>query len=544
MYQDFFNLRESPFNLTPDPRFFFSNGSVQEAFATLCQGVERRKGIIVISGAAGTGKTTLLKRFIQSAASRVCTLGILDPHLTFAELLQCAFGTFGLPPCAIDDVTMTEQLERYLVEQFKRDRVVTLLIDEAQELDDVLLERLGMLANLQHDGAPLLQIVLLGQPTINERLAMPLFARLHECVGLRSQLRPLTHGEIQGYVDYRLSAAGYYGEPIFTAPAIERIAAFSAGIPRVINVICDNALLTASAIAQPRVGTAIIDDVADELQLGAPPTYVAHGTSPAQQIPEAWVADKPVDDYGMEEIDALPGNRAKKYLSDDSAGMAPTSVRSPRIEESPSSAIHSLGLALGVATLILVVAAFVTVPPSSNSFESVQANLTRIQQAITPLSGQFYRVVTTHGENPEANVARYTDQELTEIRPAWRAPVQAQGAVSDDPSKGLNSASNRGGKSLSQPQPAPVQTSVPQATGERSKKRNVLRARPVEFVVVDNSFVRTEPSSEAEIVMALRPGTHIQLVNRRGDYLLVRAPESGLNQGFVHKEDAFFEPLN
>jgi hypothetical protein len=438
---------------------------------------------------------------------------------------------------------MAQPLERYLVEQFERDRIVALLIDEAQDLDDALLDQLRSLADMERDSARLLQLVLVGQPSLDERLAMPLFAPLHECIGLRSHLRPLTYGEIPGYVNYRLMAVGYCGEPIFTAPAIERIAAFSRGIPRLINVICDNALLTACAMAQPRVDAAIIDDVADELQLGAPADYTAHWTAQAQQISAAPVTEKPLD-YGVADVDRLPAGQAAKYLPDNRASVTPLAIRSARTDKSPSRAVLWPGLALGFAALIGMVAAFATVPSrSSNSFESVRANINRIQQAITPLSGRFYRLLTLRSESPEATVASYTDQKLAEIGPAWRAPVQPQRAVSNDKSKGLNQTRNRGGKTLSQPQPAPPQTAVPHAPDERSKA-SVTRARPVELVVVDNSFVRTQATSEAEIVMALRPGTHVQVVNRRGDYLLVRAPESGLNQGFVHKEDAFFEPIN
>ncbi|HEX9454526.1 MAG TPA: AAA family ATPase [Candidatus Binatia bacterium] len=540
MYHGYFNLRESPFNLTPDPRFFFGNGPVQDALEALCQGIEQRKGFIVITGEAGTGKTTLLKRFIQSAAARVYTLGILDPHLTFVELLQCAFGTYGLPPCANDQVTMARQLERYLVEQLERDRVVTMLIDEAQDLDDALLERLGMLTDMERDGARLLQLVLVGQPSLDERLAMPLFNQLQQCVTLRSQLRPLTDGEIRGYVDHRLMAAGYSGEPIFSAPAIERIAAFSRGVPRLINVICDNALLTACAMAQPWVGAAFIDDVADELHLGPLPTSAARWTLPAQQIPEAWGAAKPVGDYGVADIDALPGRRAGKYLPDS---VAPMAVRSARPDDSPSGDVHWPGLLLGFAALTLVVAAVVTVQPGKSSFQPVRANITRVIEAVTPLPGQFYRLLMTRGESADGNVTLSTHRQLAEVRPVWRAPDQPKAAVLDNQTTDVDGTHHSAVKTSPRPQPVAPPTAAPHAPGERASA-NVTRTRPVEFVVVDNSFVRTQPAAEAEIIMALRPGTHIQLVNRRGDYLLVRAPKSGLNQGFVHKEDAFFEPVN
>jgi general secretion pathway protein A len=540
MYQGFFNLRESPFNLTTDPRFFFGNGSVQDAFETLCQGVEQRKGFIVITGEAGTGKTTLLKRFIQSAAARIYTLGILDPHLTFVELLQCASGTFGLPPCAIDQVTMARQLERYLVEQLERDRVVTMLIDEAQDLGDAMLEQLGMLTNLERDGARLLQLVLVGQPTLDERLALPLFGQLQQCVSLRSQLLPLTDDEIRGYIDHRLMAAGYRGDPIFSAPAIERIAAFSRGVPRLINVICDNALLTAGAMAQARIGAAIIEDVAGELQLGPSPKYAVRWTLSTQQIPETWSAAKAIGDYGVADVDALPGGRAGKCLPDS---VAPMAVRSARPDDLPSRDVHWPGLLLGFASLTLVFAAVVTMQPGNSSFRPVRANITRVKEAITPLPGQFYRLLMTRGESANANVTLNIHRELPEVRPAWRSPDQPQAAVLDNQATGVDDAHHRAVKTSSRPQSVATQTAAPHAPSEPSRA-NVTRTRPVEFVVVDNSFVRTQPASEAEIIMALRPGTHIQLVYRRGDYLLVRAPESGLNQGFVHKEDAFFEPVN
>ena len=267
MYESYFGLRKTPFNVTPNPRCFFVNSSYQEALSTLCYGIQGRAGIIVITGDAGTGKTTLIKTFLNNAAANIHSSCILDPHLNFTELLLFTLDVFGLSDLAPDRLTITHQLNRYLIEQLRKDHFVALLLDEAQGLDDKVLEELIFLADLEDASKKLLQIVLIGQPELESRLERSWLVPLKQRVTIRFRLAPLGGDDIQAYIEYRLSAAGYTGKTIFLTHAIERIGVFSKGIPRVVNVICDNALLVACARSQKIVDGETIEEVSDELQL-------------------------------------------------------------------------------------------------------------------------------------------------------------------------------------------------------------------------------------------------------------------------------------
>jgi general secretion pathway protein A len=543
MYEDYFNLRESPFNLTPDPRFFFINASVQEAFETICHGIEQRKGIIVITGAAGTGKTTLLKRFIQHSPSRVHTSCILDPHVTFGELLQCAFGAFGLSPCSADRVTMVQELNSYLVNQLEQNCIVTLLLDEAQDLDDTMLDELGLLLDLQKGGERLLQVVLVGQPLLDTRLSTPSFD-LRQRVTLRSKLRALESEEIRSYIEYRLRVAGYSGETIFRTPAIERITAYSSGIPRLVNVICDNALLIACATSQRHVGVEIIDEVADDLQLAVLP---AHGVPWALKEPTSPVARSaavPVDDRALTIIDEMD-DRAEDFSRLDITNLPPI-VPQTRAELSRPPEIKRAGLMFGLAILALIIAGVIVAQQRPASLEPMSANLTRVRQVIAPLPERIYRVFVAREENAGSDeTIRYTDDERLEVplpRSQTPAPVRANQSRMPTTRERDSIASF---DASSRPELVTPQTrskNVQRGDNERVNTVSAHRAL-INYLVVDDSFVRKQPTSEADIVTTLHAGTRIQLVERRGDYMQIRSQERGIAEGYVHKEDAFFERL-
>jgi len=267
MYNEYFGFTESPFKVTPDPQFFFVNPCYEEAFATLRYGIEARKGFIVVTGDAGTGKTTLVKKLISSFEPNVHTACIYDPRLSFTELIQRALKDFGLPSSSGNRLAMMGQIHDYLVLQVERGHIVCLMVDEAQNLSDETLEELRLLSNLETHTDKLLQIVLVGQPAFEDKLDQPRFFHLKQRVVLRCRLRALQGREVGLYVDSRLKTVKYPHQDLFDTESIERIAFYSKGVPRLINIICDNALLVACESSERRVTAAIIEKVANDLQL-------------------------------------------------------------------------------------------------------------------------------------------------------------------------------------------------------------------------------------------------------------------------------------
>ncbi|HEY2986435.1 MAG TPA: AAA family ATPase [Candidatus Binatia bacterium] len=268
MYSNYFGFRETPFNVTPDPDFLWTNATYIEAYATLQYGIEAKKGFIVITGEVGTGKTTLLRKLMRRMGSSTHSVFIFNTYLTFNELLRLTLRDLGLSIPADDRISMIEQLNDYLIEQLSVGNVVCLLIDEAQNLSDEALEGIRLLSNLETDKEKLLQIVLMGQPELKEKLDRPQLRQLKQRVVLECELAPLKPGEVRSYIDFRLQTAGYEGPALFGADAIERIAFYSRGIPRLINVICDNALLNAYAGSQKIVTRPVVEEAARDLRLG------------------------------------------------------------------------------------------------------------------------------------------------------------------------------------------------------------------------------------------------------------------------------------
>jgi general secretion pathway protein A len=277
MYASYFGLREAPFSVTPDPRLFYSNSLYQEALAALLYGIKNKKGFIVVTGDVGTGKTTLLRKLMRNLEATDHSVLIFNTHLSFLELLQLILHDLGLPTNrGKNKLAMIQELNQYLVEQLKNRHTVSLLIDEAQNLSDETLEGLRLLSNLETDKEKLLQIVLMGQPELDVKLNKPSLRQLKQRVAVRCGLDPLPKSEVGNYIHRRLELAGYEGPAIFSEATIESVSTYSGGTPRLINIICDNALLIAYATSQKTISVDIIKEVARDLrlELKAQPTHV------------------------------------------------------------------------------------------------------------------------------------------------------------------------------------------------------------------------------------------------------------------------------
>ncbi len=262
MYNRYFGFLESPFSISPNPRFFYSNPVYLEAYANLRYGIEAKKGFISLTGEVGTGKTMLLRKLMRNFENTIHFVFIFNPNLTFNELLRTILHDLRLQTQAKDKLAMFEELNNYLIEQFKKNHIVCLLIDELHNLSDESLEGLRLLSNLETDKEKLLQIVMMGQPEFKTKLNQPNLRQFKQRITLQSAIAPLMNEEEGSYINSRLQSAGYERKDLFHPEAIQKIAVYSKGIPRLINIICDNALVTAFAASQKTVSATLILEVA------------------------------------------------------------------------------------------------------------------------------------------------------------------------------------------------------------------------------------------------------------------------------------------
>jgi len=265
MYQDFFGLREKPFALLPDPRFLFLSRCHREALAHLMYGIEQGEGFIEVVGQVGTGKTTLCRTLLERIGASAETAYIFNPSRTEAELLAAINREFGLPTAARSRSELIDELNRFLLTKKAAGRTVLLIIDEAQNLEVEVLEQIRLLSNLETDREKLIQIVLIGQPELEEKLARTDLRQLNQRISVRWGLRPFAQEETGEYVNHRLRVAGVSGPGPFTPRALRRLHAVSGGIPRVINAIADRALLAAFAAGERVVTPRMVRSAAREL---------------------------------------------------------------------------------------------------------------------------------------------------------------------------------------------------------------------------------------------------------------------------------------
>lgn len=238
MYKSFFGLKANPFNVNPDPRFLFVTQHTREALACLAYGVQNRKGFMLLTGEVGTGKTTLLNKLLEwLRTQRVSSAFLFNPRLEVMEFFEFMFADFGIPYRSKDKGQCLLNLNQWLLERYRAREAAVLIVDEAQNLSADMLEEIRLLTNLETSTEKLLQIVLSGQPELEQKLKLPELRQLRQRITLRSRTHALTLDETSAYIDQRLKIAGADGTAIFTHEATEIVFKYSKGIPRVINLL-------------------------------------------------------------------------------------------------------------------------------------------------------------------------------------------------------------------------------------------------------------------------------------------------------------------
>ncbi len=479
MYEKHFGFVELPFNVSPDPRFFYTNPVYREALVTLHYGIETRKGFVIITGEAGTGKTTLLRMLMHNLDSAIHTAFIFNPRLSFTALLRFILSDLGVASSAKDRLKLTEQLNSHLIEQLKKGHTVALLVDEAQALSDEILEELRLLSNLETDREKLIQIVLMGQPELEHKLDQPELRQLKQRVTLRCRLLPLSQPEVGLYIASRLKTAGYEGKELFVPEAVEQITHYSNGIPRIVNVICDNALVIASAASKKHVSAEMIEEAARDLKLNGQPQVKAEAATTNFERPEDF---KGVFQPRQARIAAAD----QPWRSDFEPKRTGMHIR-PR---SRTFAGLGIGVLLGMA--ILVGAGIVLYTQQTGSLAALDVDFKNLASIIN-LPG-------LHRENPELVHPQRAPSDLsTEVlkeTPPYKPPdLQAPESREPEP---LAPEPNQNNAALPEIK-KPDETAIPQATtaGPTTKSKEIP-STPMKTITKDrpSRAIDVAPTSE------------------------------------------------
>jgi type II secretory pathway predicted ATPase ExeA len=279
MYKSFFGLRAFPFGASPDPQFLYMMPRIREALACLQYGISARKGFVVMTGEVGTGKTTLLKTVLTSfSRERISTAFVFNPRLDVLDFLEFVLTDFGIPPKARTKSGMLLQLNSWLIDRFRNNELCAIVVDEAQNLSWELLEEIRLLTNLETASEKLVQIILSGQPELDQKLRDPSVRQLRQRVSLWCKTQPLTPAETEEYIAERLRIAGAT-EPVLSAEAVRVVSRYSKGIPRVINLICEHSLISAYVEQVKPIPARIVESVGTELELDQQPFMISPSAS-------------------------------------------------------------------------------------------------------------------------------------------------------------------------------------------------------------------------------------------------------------------------
>lgn len=266
MYQRHYGFRRLPFNNTPDTRFFFKSPRHHEAHSALLYTIRAKKGFAVLTGEVGAGKTTVARALFRSLEADAVTAVITNTHLTSMQLLQAVGAEFGIATRELGRVELLREIESFLVRAAQDGRDVVILIDEAQNLSPQALEEVRMLSNFESEEEKLVQVILLGQPELNEKIDRPDLRQFRQRIAVRYHLEALDRTECVQYILHRLQVAGPEAQVRISRSALKAIHLHSRGIPRLINTICDNALLLGFARGTRKLTVGIVADVIMDLE--------------------------------------------------------------------------------------------------------------------------------------------------------------------------------------------------------------------------------------------------------------------------------------
>jgi len=285
MYKDFYGLRANPFNVNPDPRYLFLTRHTEEALACLTYGIQSRKGFVLLTGEVGTGKTTLINKLLEwLRLQQVATAFIFNSRMNVTQFLDYMMADFGIPSDSRAKSQVLLRLYNWLLDRYRAGETAVLIVDEAQNLSDEVLEEIRMLTNLETFTEKLLQIVLVGQPELEHKLKQPQLRQLRQRLTLRAKTHALTLEETKSYVQQRLRIAGSNGHEIFEPESLASIYRYASGIPRVINLLCEHCLVSAFVDQQKVIGPAVVDSVARDFDLGDNTTSAAMTIPPSAPV--------------------------------------------------------------------------------------------------------------------------------------------------------------------------------------------------------------------------------------------------------------------
>jgi general secretion pathway protein A len=290
VYKKFFELRANPFSVSPDPRYLFLTRHMQEALDCLTYGVQSRKGFILLSGEVGTGKTTLVNKLLELLhEQQVPTAFIFNSRLDVPTFLNYMMQDFGIPCDAKTKSKVLIEFYNWLLDRYRAGETAVLIVDEAQNLSGELLEEIRMMTNVESSTEKLLQIILVGQPELEQKIKQPQLRQLRQRITLRARTFPLTLGEMKLYVNQRLRIAGSNGQQLFDPASLEAIYRYSDGIPRVVNLICEQCLVSAFVDQQKVVKASVVEAVARDFDLddanNLPPTAPLSLDAPTNTSP-------------------------------------------------------------------------------------------------------------------------------------------------------------------------------------------------------------------------------------------------------------------